>query len=953
MIKTDTKIKKSIFRKVMDFSHVKLDDYIEKARGLKGEVEKTSIDYDPWNHQEESGYKRKPTRINNSTLKRMSVQNSVISAIIHTRINQISSFSKRQKDKYSLGYLIENRDKNKEQTEKIKQRTEELYSFIENTGFVDQRPQDEQIRFEEFLRKIVRDRLIFDTVAIEKVRDSKENLSYFCPVDGSTISFAAENNKDGNNSYLSKYDTKREDVEKKDLEYKYVQVIDGTIFRAFTYDDLIFRMSNVTNDIKSRGYSISELELLIGLITSHLNAESYNKKTFTQGHVTQGILHFKANISQRKLSMFKRAWYAQTSGTFNSWRTPILAGMEEVKWIPLHQNNRDIEYHMWMEYCIKLICAIYLIDPAEINFDISQSRSEGNPLFTSKNEHKVKQSKDRGLRPLLTFIEDIINDILEEVDPDYVFRFAGLESEGKEGELERYQKELETYKTVNEIRKENNLDEIDLFFRVGDKEINPYDLPANTQVIQVLNPLLQGEIGQAMEGAVEEGAVEEGAPSSEGEEPEEGGDDEMKDALAEKREEEGDGDEGLGKSKHNKIKIEYFQLNDIDSFVKSKANSYHENDFIKGKTYPAGTIREWGGQKFIKHFDGWVVVGGGHHGKIFDEDLKVNHNHENKEEHKRIADGKVGEKKTKKEEPKKTVDEKSEIKSKETEDTVDMKYERRFPVGSHGNIGDLKVIRHSDGWVIAGGSDHGKFFDENIFKVNHNHENKEEHKKVADERLKKTESKEEIVSEKEVVDHFRSVEVNAETYESFLYAATELKNAGLSLKIFNDNPLAEILELVGHKDTRVNGEYYNLEKKITLKNKKNPTVLIHEYIHHLDFEFSDRLTDEKAKENNIDIKSTKEDREKMLDEYKKVISYIKSGTKEKNLNLNLESDFKKISKIKGERPFMSYYSLTNEREWMAECGGFYIDPDSREELKKKAPHTYNYIEKIIKGKYLI
>ena len=130
--------------------------------------------------------------------------------------------------------------------------------------------------------------------------------------------------------------------------------------------------------------------------------------------------------------MFKRAWYAQTSGVFNSWRTPIVAGMDDVKWISFQQSNRDIEFHMWMDYVIKLICAIYLIDPSEINFDISQSRGEGNPMFTSKNEHKVKQSKDRGLRPLLRFIEDIINCILDELtEGKYELEFVGLDVESK------------------------------------------------------------------------------------------------------------------------------------------------------------------------------------------------------------------------------------------------------------------------------------------------------------------------------------------------------------------------------------------------------------------------------------------------------------------------------------------------------------------------------------------
>jgi len=36
----------------------------------------------------------------------------------------------------------------------------------------------------------------------------------------------------------------------------------------------------------------------------------------------------------------------------------------------------------------------------------------------------------------------------------------------------------------------------------------------------------------------------------------------------------------------------------------------------KAKALPIGTIRQWGVYKYVKHADGWVVVGGEHHGKL-------------------------------------------------------------------------------------------------------------------------------------------------------------------------------------------------------------------------------------------------------------------------------------------------------------------------------------------------
>lgn len=36
----------------------------------------------------------------------------------------------------------------------------------------------------------------------------------------------------------------------------------------------------------------------------------------------------------------------------------------------------------------------------------------------------------------------------------------------------------------------------------------------------------------------------------------------------------------------------------------------------KAKALPVGTVRQWGVYKYVKHNDGWVVVGGEHHGKL-------------------------------------------------------------------------------------------------------------------------------------------------------------------------------------------------------------------------------------------------------------------------------------------------------------------------------------------------
>jgi len=424
-------------------------------------------------------YKEKPTRIDFSILKLMSYRDTIIASIIQTRINQLCLFSRPQKNKYTEGFIIrrkkerdqslqDDENKIKELEQQDKAIIDQLTEFISNCGHMNDRPQTELLSFEAFLRRAARDRLTYDQVAVEKINDNADKLHHFIPVDSGTIRFASKvgqdvatasdaNSQSHNN--LVRQDTEEERKEAEENENMYAQVIDARVVRGFTSEDLIFRMGNPVNDIYANGYSVGELELLVSTITSHLQAETYNKLFFTQGHVTKGILHFQADVPQRKLKALRQQWDAQTSGNVNSWRTPIFAGSDKISWIPLTQSNRDIEYSNWMNYLIKIACAIYCISPEEIGFDIAKEAGSPGGVFQSQNETRIKHSKDKGLRPLLRFFEDFINEeIIDKINNEFCLEFVGLDAESRVQEVERENKEVRYSKTIDEIRAEDGME---------------------------------------------------------------------------------------------------------------------------------------------------------------------------------------------------------------------------------------------------------------------------------------------------------------------------------------------------------------------------------------------------------------------------------------------------------------------------------------------------------------
>ena len=135
-----------------------------------------------------------------------------------------------------------------------------------------------------------------------------------------------------------------------------------------------------------------------------------------------------------------------------------------------------MEYSSWMEYLIKLACAIYSIDPTEIGWDIS--RGSGNSgLFEGSQDERLQHSKDKGLYPLLKFIQRKLNKyIVEQINPDFELVFMGLNGMTISEELDMDIKKLGSFQTVNEIREKYELEPLE-----------GGDMPENATFVQAKN----------------------------------------------------------------------------------------------------------------------------------------------------------------------------------------------------------------------------------------------------------------------------------------------------------------------------------------------------------------------------------------------------------------------------------------------------------------------------------
>lgn len=402
------------------------------------------------------GYRNPPTYLNYDTLRQVGERDTYVSPIILTRIDQVAAFARPQPNKYSVGFKIQPRygDKKRLLTDSERQRCEEIQMTILNTGREYNLGRDS---FRQFIAKFIRDSLTYDQACFETVRTRGGGVYSFNAVPSDTIRTATPKQLRGTPPKMTEL---RNDI-------RYVQIINSSITAEFTMDEMAFAVRNPRTHVKTYGYGFPEIETLMTTITSHLWAEEWNRRMFSQGSTIKGVLNVKGNIPPVQFESFKRMWHSQVAGVQNAWKTPML-NSEEIQWLPLQLSNTEMGYQMWMEYLCKITCALFRIDPAEINFDLRGGVGQ-KPVFMSDNEAQQKSSKDRGLQPLMHFVEDTLNrHVVWKIDPRFELVFVGLDAKTEEQAQQLRMQQVQNTHTLNEVRAMDDLPPV----QYGDNVMN-------------------------------------------------------------------------------------------------------------------------------------------------------------------------------------------------------------------------------------------------------------------------------------------------------------------------------------------------------------------------------------------------------------------------------------------------------------------------------------------------
>lgn len=389
----------------------------------------------------------RPTNFSFDMMRYMVDKTPVLSAVVMTRIRQIKRFCRVNEKGEGPGFQIRLKDQGV--TSKLGKAERDsisaLNSFMTNCGWEHnprQRARLKRDNFSNFMSKIVRDSLVMDSSPIETEYKKNRSLGMdgFYAIDGATIRLCDQNGYRG------------------DDEIYALQVVQGNLRTAYTYDDLIYVPRNPRTDVLQGGYGMSETELLVNTVTGFLNAMTYNQKYFDSNAIPKGLLHLAGDYSTEDLVSFKRYWNNMVKGINNAWTLPVMVSKNQESKASFENFGVDVNEIMfakWMTFLTAIICAIYGIAPDEINFESFTAGTSS--LSGSDTEEKLINSKDKGLRPLLSHFEDVITDfIISDFSDKYEFHWTGLD----EKDPQQAWLEEQALRTTNEARKARGWDEL-------------------------------------------------------------------------------------------------------------------------------------------------------------------------------------------------------------------------------------------------------------------------------------------------------------------------------------------------------------------------------------------------------------------------------------------------------------------------------------------------------------
>ena len=449
------------------------DRYIKKIDKSLSQSTKRGLTYDYLNNIQYNNVVYPRNKIPDRLLRLVEVRNPVVGAVVTLRLQQLYEFSNITHDKDTPGWEVVLKDSDATLNSKRKGQKQFLEEFISCMRLPDHDPiTNDHQEFKQLLTAYGRDRILIDKCCYELQRDKSGKLVCVWVLDGATILPVLPGGYVGSTSHIGaglnqgitklseKLSEARIDAIPSSQEIEFVQELiygtGGGIVAAFGRDDILYSVKNQRNDIQyyKQGFSVVEKANLA--IVAFINSLRYNSNGLSRSAIPKiGIAMGKeSGYTQEQLEDMQDEWMANFEGEDGQWNIPILNG--DAKVLNMLPSNRDMEYQKYLEFTGALTASVMGTDLAEVGLRFNQAQS----VLSENQDAKQKFSKSRALYELLGMFSDDINKILNksgyDFAKDWIFRFNGLNPTDKGFEVDLKTKKVSNYKTIDEIRAEND-----------------------------------------------------------------------------------------------------------------------------------------------------------------------------------------------------------------------------------------------------------------------------------------------------------------------------------------------------------------------------------------------------------------------------------------------------------------------------------------------------------------
>lgn len=304
--------------------------------------------------------------------------------------------------------------------------------------------------YRSFIEAILEDYLVLGGITLERMTTRGSSFLGFKMVDPASIKII-----------LDEYGRTPEPP-----AFAYEQWINGQKIADLTASELRYWKKNTRTN---SAYGLAPLESLIVQIESALKASLFNLSYLSEGTTPEGIITLPESYNSSDIQRFEDKFNALMSGN------PMF--QRKIKFLPngsqfqATKSLADMAFEKFEMWLTQQTCAVFGVPPQDIGITYQVNKATA--------EVQSEKGKERGLRPIAQFIEEIFTQIIQEDlgFEDYNFVFTDVDPVDLEREAKIQEIRLRTgIVSVDEVRKQEGLDPIGLSNYVTNNVVLASDL---------------------------------------------------------------------------------------------------------------------------------------------------------------------------------------------------------------------------------------------------------------------------------------------------------------------------------------------------------------------------------------------------------------------------------------------------------------------------------------------